>query len=60
MSVPAVAPVHEQMENRAEQKKRIGQRPENVRLVLFPQEEERDRREQAEPQEPRDPHGRAR
>jgi hypothetical protein len=49
LSVLAVAPVHEQMENRAQQEERVGECPEDVCLVLFPQEEERDGREQAEP-----------
>ena len=50
MLASAVASMHEEVDDWAEQKEGIRERAEDVRLVLFPQEEERDRQEETEPQ----------
>lgn len=56
-AVAAMPAVHEQVEKRAEKEQRVRERPENVRLVFFPEEEQRDRSKKAEPQHPRDVEG---
>lgn len=56
-AVAAMPAVHEQVEKRAEKEQCVRERPENVRLVFFPEEEQRDRGKKAEPQHPRDVEG---
>ena len=52
-SVAAMASMHQQMSDRAEQQKHVRQHTEDVRLVLLPEKEGRDSQKDAEPQ----PHG---
>ena len=54
-SVANRAPMHEQVNDRAQQQKPIWQHAEDVRFVLLPEKKDRDSQEDAEAQ----PHGRA-
>lgn len=53
-SVAAVTPVHEHVDDRAEQEEHVRHGAEDVRAVLLPQEEDGDRQEQAEAQPQRE------
>ena len=52
--VRSVPPVHEQMNERAEQEERVRHRPQEMRSVFFPEEECCDGQEQAQTQPQRD------
>ena len=49
-SMAAVSSMHEQMNHRARQQEHVGQCPEQVRAMLLPEEEGRDREKEAQPQ----------
>ena len=56
MRSAVVAPMHEEMNDRAEEQQRVRHHAQNVRSVLLPEEERRDRQKQAEAQPCRDSH----
>ena len=56
--MPGVAPVtamHEDVDERARQHERPGEKPEDVHAVLLPEEEDGDGGEEGEGESPRDP-----